>query len=343
MKNSFSIPLILVVQLAWAQQFQLKNVATEINSSFRGLSVVNDQIAWVSGSDGWVGISTDGGNNWNFNQVKGHESSGFRSLYAFDQNKAIIANAGAPANILLTLDAGKTWQVVYTNNHEAAFIDGIDFWNKNEGLVYGDPINGKMLLLKTTDGGNSWSEIINSPELQEGEASFAASSTGIRCIGESKALISTGGLVSRLWLTDDTGENWNDLLPPIVQGGAATGIYSVAINENNIILVGGDYTRPLLATEHNLYSKDNGVTWNAPTESSRGYRECVEFISKKVVLTTGPTGTDISYDKGVSWEAFSEMEGFHVVRKAKKGSLVLIAGNNGQLGIIHSKKATNKQ
>lgn len=334
MRISFILALVLFTQFAWAQQFQIKSIETDVNSSFRGLSIVDEQVAWVSGSNGWVGISIDGGNHWSFNQVRDHESAGFRSLYAFDQNKAIIANAGAPANILLTLDAGKTWKTVYSNNNKAAFFDGIDFWNKNEGLIYGDPIDGKMLLLKTTDGGHSWNEVVNAPELHEGEASFAASGTGIRCIGTNEAIISTGGIVSRLWVTTDKGETWNATSPPIVQGGATTGIYSFAVNKDNIILVGGDYTRPALATKHNLYSNDKGATWNIPAESSRGYRECVEFISNKILFTTGPTGTDISYDGGIRWEAFSEVKGFHVLRKSRNASLIIMAGDNGQISII---------
>ncbi|MEQ8364860.1 MAG: YCF48-related protein [Cyclobacteriaceae bacterium] len=338
MRISFSLAFVLFAQLTWGQQFQIKNIETDVNSTFRGLSIVNDQVAWVSGSSGWVGISTDGGHTWNFNQVKGYETSGFRSLYGFDQNKAIIANAGSPANILVTIDAGKTWEVVYTNNHDAAFLDGIDFWNENEGLIYGDPINGKMLLLKTTDGGSTWNEVVNAPDLHKGEASFAASGTGIRCIGKDKAIISTGGMVSRLWTTPDKGKTWSDIAPPTVQGEAATGIYSFAVNNKNIVLVGGDYTRPDLATKHNLYSKDGGATWSTPAESSRGYRECVEFITNNTLLTTGPTGTDISYDQGANWKAFSETEGFHVLRIARKGALTIIAGNNGQIGLIEKEK-----
>jgi photosystem II stability/assembly factor-like uncharacterized protein len=334
MRTYFLVVPFLLTQLTWAQQFQIKNIKTDVNSSFRGLSIVNEHVAWVSGSNGWVGISTNGGNSWEFNQVKGHETSGFRSLYAFDEHRAIIANAGSPANILITADAGKTWKVVYTNNHEAAFIDGIDFWNKNEGLIYGDPIDGKMLLLRTSDGGSTWNEVETAPQLNEGEASFAASGTGIRCLGKSLAYISTGGMTSRFWITSDKGNTWDVQTPPIVQGDVATGIYSFAVNNKTIILVGGDYTRPELTIKHNLYSNDNGVTWNTPTESSRGYRECVEFITKNILLTTGPTGTDISYDQGASWKSFSDTQGFHVIRRAKKGALTIIAGSNGQIGII---------
>ncbi|MEP2669200.1 MAG: YCF48-related protein [Cyclobacteriaceae bacterium] len=338
MKTYFLLALFLLAQPTWAQLFQLTSISTGINSSFRGLSVVNNQVAWVSGSNGWVGISTNGGNTWEFNQVKGHETSGFRSLYAFDEHRAIIANAGSPTNILITADAGKTWKVVYTNNHEAAFIDGIDFWNEKEGLIYGDPIDGKMLLLKTSDGGSTWNEVVTAPQLNEGEASFAASGTGIRCVGKSLAYLSTGGMTSRFWITSDKGNTWNVQTPPIVQGDVATGIYSFAVYKNNIVLVGGDYTRPALATNHNLYSDDRGATWNTPSQPSRGYRECVEFISQKILLTTGPTGTDISYNQGASWKAFSDLEGFHVIRKARKGKLMVIAGNNGQIGLIKEKE-----
>lgn len=338
MKTYFTVSFLLLTYLTFAQSFQLKNIETKVNSSIRGLSVINDRVAWVSGSNGWVGVSDDGGNHWDFRQVTGYEKMDFRSLYAFDQNRAIIANAGSPGNVLITTDAGKTWKTVYSNFNEAAFFDGMDFWNEKEGLIYGDPIDGKMLLLKTEDGGNTWKEVANAPNLNEGEASFAASGTGIRCIGKSKAIISTGGIVSRLWVSSDKGETWSAINTPIIQGEATTGIYSFAVDKNNLILVGGDYSRPELATKHNLYSTDYGSTWNTPIKPSRGYRECVEFVAEKVLFTTGPTGTDISYDKGINWKPFSEEKGFHVLRKARKGSLIIIAGSNGQISIIQKKK-----
>ena len=43
--------------------------------SFRGLSVVNDDVLWVSGSKGTVGKSIDGGKTWKFIVVKGVKRS----------------------------------------------------------------------------------------------------------------------------------------------------------------------------------------------------------------------------------------------------------------------------
>ncbi len=337
--KSFLILILLHCSCALsAQTYHLKKIKNNSSASYRGLSVVDDNTAWLSGSNGWIGISTDGAKSWKFTQIEGLENFSIRSVYAFDNKKAVVANAGSPANILLTIDGGITWKNVYTNESEVAFFDGIDFWNENEGLIYGDAIDGKMLLLQTNDGGNSWTELANRPSLNEGEASFAASGTGIRCIGKKKVIVATGGITSRLWVSEDKGNTWSTLDPPIIQGENTTGIYSVAMDGSKIIIVGGNYTKPTLSHKHNLYSTDGGKTWLTPTEAVHGYRECVEFISKNTLLSTGPTGTDISMDGGQNWQVVSDEEGFHVLRKARNGSLIIVAGNNGQISIVQRTK-----
>lgn len=321
-----------------AQPIHFKHIETNINSSFRGLSVIDNKVAWVSGSSGWVGSTKNGGKSWKFAQVKEFEDKGFRSLYAFDDKRAVIANAGAPANILITNNGGQDWKRVYTNTDSAAFFDGMDFWNSNEGLIYGDAINGKMLLLRTKDGGNTWTEVINAPELEEGEASFAASGTGIRCVEDNKVIIATGGKKSRLWVSEDKGETWRSINPPIVQGESTTGIYSLAVAGQTLNLVGGDYKNPPHNIDHNLVSNDYGSSWIIPTTTTRGYRECVEFISSNTWISTGPTGTDITEDGGMNWKPLSDEEGFHVIRKARIGTLLIIAGTKGQISIIKWRK-----
>lgn len=300
-----------------------------IQSSFRALSVIDDKVAWVGGSQGWVGKSLDGGATWQFEQVAGFEKSEFRSLYAFSSEVAVIANAGSPATILRTRDGGKTWNVVFTLNHPDAFFDGMDFWNDTEGIIYGDPIAQRMVLLTTHDGGKTWEELpeAHRPTLHEGEASFAASGTGIRCFGKTSLMISTGGKVSRLFATDDFGKKWTIHSPPILQGESSTGIFSFAFSKAEGIVVGGDYTRDTLATQHVLLTTDGGKTWTAPNTPTRGYRECVEYLSRTRVIAVGPKGIDLSNNGGADWSPFSDETGYHVVRKARKGSLVITAGN----------------
>lgn len=327
----FSI-LIIGCETIWAQ-IKLIPVATTIQASFRGLSVVDDNVAWVSGSNGAVGITVDGGKTWRFISVPKHDASDFRSIYAFDENKAVIANAGSPAHILTTNDGGQNWRVVYTNSHEAAFIDGVDFWDSSNGLMYGDPIGGKMLVIRTSDGGTAWKELPG-PVLAEGEASFAASGTGIRCYAKDKVMISTGGLKSRLWHGQPTRGGWSAIEVPVIQGQPATGIYSFAMKSRLLVVVGGDYTKPEASDKQSLLSMDFGKSWVESSTPTRGYRECVEWIDNNRLLAVGPTGIDVSNDRGMNWQPLNDEKGYHVVRKARKGSLIVAAGAKGQIAII---------
>lgn len=331
------ISLLFAGSTATAQQLQWTTVPPQTDASFRGLSVVDDSTAWVSGSKGWVGRSTNGGRSWAFGKVKGYEQCDFRSLYAFDAQTAVIANAGAPAYILYTKDGGTTWKQVYTNTDSAAFFDGLCFSNENEGIIYGDPIKGKLLLLTTKNGGLTWQEVPEAgrPVLAGGEASFAASGTTIRCLPNNKIVIATGGRVSRLLTSADKGKSWTASQTPILQGESTTGIFSVAYhNDKTAIIAGGDYKRDSLCKDHIFYTTDNGKTWKAPEKATRGYRECVEYINDSTVLATGPSGTDISRDGGMMWRPLSDEKQYHVVRKSRKGSLVVIAGGGGKIAVL---------
>ncbi len=328
--------ILLLCQTGIAQEFSLKLIEPATSASFRALSVVDDKNAWVSGTQGYVGRSQDGGETWNFIQVPGFEKFDFRSLYAFSDRKAVIANAGSPANILLTDDGGKTWKTVYTNSDTAAFFDGVDFWNNDDGIIYGDPINDRMLLLRTSDGGLSWkeSEEGKRPLMNRGEASFAASGTNIRCSGSSDVMIATGGLTSRLWHSNDKGNSWRSITVPILQGEPTTGIFSFWRRNNHIIVVGGNYLQDTVSIKHVFSSTDKGKSWNFPNAPTRGYRECVERVDDKIFLAAGPAGIDLSRDDGRTWKPFSDEKYFHVVRRARKGSVIILAGGKGKLAIL---------
>jgi photosystem II stability/assembly factor-like uncharacterized protein len=326
--------LLIALQPATGQHF--RSISTHIGSSFRGLSVADSRTAWVSGSKGYVGISKDAGNTWAFRQVKGYEQCDFRSIYGFDERRAVIANAGAPAYILATTDGGLNWKLVYENKDSAAFIDGLCFWDNSNGIVYGDPIGGRLLMLTTVDKGETWlTETRESrPALVKDEASFAASGTAMRCMDKSKVIIATGGKVSRLLTSDNKGRSWQTTATPMLHGMASTGIFSVACEGKNMIIAGGDYKREDLCTDHVFISKDAGKYWVAPVSPTRGYRECVEFVDGRTAIATGPSGTDITYDLGVHWQPISDEKQFHVVRKSRKGNLIIMAGGDGKISIV---------
>lgn len=326
---------------ALGQKMHLAPVDTKTAASYRGVSVVDDSTAWVGGSNGWVGATLDGGKRWSFAQVKGFEKCDFRSVYAADAKNVIIANAGSPAYILRSADGGATWSKVYENNDSAAFIDGVDFWNKKEGVVYGDPIGNRLLVLHTNDGGKSWNEYAaeNRPLVADGEASFAASGTCIRCMGRKKLVIATGGKVSRLLISNNKGKSWKARPTPILQGESSTGVFTLLPYTNHHWLIaGGDYKRDTLSINNLFVTNNAGKSWISPVTTTRGYRECLEAIGDagRSLMAVGPGGIDVSYDDGYTWQPFSDEKQFHVIRKSRAGNFTVLAGGGGKVAVLQT-------
>jgi hypothetical protein len=98
-----------------------------------------------------------------------------------------------------------------------------------------------------------------------------------------------------------------------------------------MIVVGGDFAQDTLRTNNCFYSEDRGKTWKAPKIPPNGYRSCVEYLSRKDIVSCGINGVDYSFDGGKHWTWISK-EGFHVVRIAKLGPSIYLAGANGKVG-----------
>lgn len=309
-----------------AQTVKLLNSGSK--ASFRGLSVVNDDVVWVSGSAGTVGKSTDGGETWAMMTVKGFEKTDFRDIEAFDKNTAIIMGIAEPAYILKTTDGGANWRVVFKDTTKGMFLDAMEFWNEQSGIVIGDPIGDKIFIARTFDGGKSWRGIPveNIPEADKGEAFFASSGTNVRKLSKSEAVFVSGGLRARLFMRDKK----IDL--PILQGKESTGANSIAVkNKKCFIIVGGDFTAKDDTTKNCVLTADGGKTFTAPAVGPHGYRSCVEYLGKKNWITCGLNGVDYSMDEGQNW-AWISKESFHAVRKAKKGKAVYFSGGGGRIG-----------
>ena len=304
------------------------------NTSLRGLSVVNDNVVWVSGSNGIVGRSSNGGKDWKWLQVKGFEKTDFRDIEAFDASTAVIIGVGEPAYILRTIDGGDSWKVVYENKTKGMFLDAMEFWNVEAGIVIGDPINGKFFIARTFDGGTTWKEIPENykPRADSGEACFAASGTTIRALDNDEAVFVSGGVKSSVFIRDAK------IALPIIQGKETTGANSIAVWDrykkkggDNLVIVGGDFKADSSALQNCFYSKNRGKTWKASKRPPNGYRSCVEFLDKDQLITCGLTGVDYTFDGANTWQPISK-ESFHVTRISKYGTTVYLAGNNGKIG-----------
>jgi photosystem II stability/assembly factor-like uncharacterized protein len=207
-----------------------------------------------------------------------------------------------------------------------------------------DPIGGRLFLIGTTDGGQTWKPLPASrmPRLSRGEAAFAASGTNMTTIGAKGMAIAlangnpaSGSLNSRLLFSPNRGRTWTSSTTPI-KTNKTSGVFSVCfVNEKDGCIVGGDYKQPDLTANNYAVTHDGGESWSTPSPRvpPSGYRSCVAKLThgKEVYLiAVGPNGTDLSSDLGAKWRRISNI-GFNAVQFSPSGRSGWAVGSKGQV------------
>jgi photosystem II stability/assembly factor-like uncharacterized protein len=277
----------------------------------RGVSAVNVKVVWASGTNGTYLLTTDGGATWRVAVVPGAEELDFRDVQGVDERTAYLLSSGPgeKSRIYKTTDGGAHWDLQLTNPDASGFWDAMAFWDAQHGIVAGDPVDGKFVVLVTDDGGVHWRRRVTPPALSN-EGAFAASGTCLIARGKAEAWFGTGGPgAARVFHSSDSGDTWTVSTTPIRNDGASAGIFSIAFSdEKHGVAMGGDYAKPN-DTAHNVaVTSDGGRTWVEPTgPPPSGFRSAVAYVAdRKMWIATGTSGSDVSYDNGKSWKRFEE-------------------------------------
>ncbi len=314
---------------AWHLTPQASGVAT----SLRGLSVVSDTIVWIGAPDGQVLRTEDGGDTWQVTTADQADGADLRSAHGFDADTALFITAGQPARILRTEDGGATFQVIWEDQSGAAFFDSLAFWDDRRGLAFSDPVDGAFLVLRTLDGGASWTALDTLPAPLEGEAGFAASNSSIALGPGGCAYIGTGGgAVARILRSCDFGDSWIALDTPIAAASEGAGIFAVTLSANGALAVsGGDYQHPDTVTGNFALSRDAGESWITAGSPPGGYRSDLAERSGHW-LTVGTNGIDTGRLQGgeFNWQPTDwPIEAPNAVAFAPSGDVGWIIGGNG--------------
>jgi photosystem II stability/assembly factor-like uncharacterized protein len=284
--------------------------AINADADFRGLCVVSPQAAWVSGTKGTYGRTTDAGKTWSVGTVPGAAKLDFRDVEAFGETTAYLLSAGpgADSRIYKTTDGGNTWVLQFKNPDPEAFFDAIAFWDESHGVALGDPVKGQFQLLATDDGGMNWKRLpaTNLPPALPMEGAFAASGTCLVTHGKNDLWFCTGGArAARVFHSTDRGQTWTVQETPILAGTESAGIFSIAFRDpKHGMIVGGDYRKPRESGATAAITSDGGKTWTR-IDRPLAFRSCVAWAKDRWVVV-GTSGSDSSPDDGATWKPLDD-------------------------------------
>lgn len=235
----------------------------------------------------------------------------FRAI-ATTKSHVFLLSIAQPA-LLYAYDK-KTYKanLVYIEDVADVFYDAMTFWNENEGIAMGDPIDGCLSIIITRDGGEHWNKLSCDalPKTVSGEAAFAASDTNIAVYGDHTWII-TGGKRSNVLYSPNKGVNWSIYTTPLVQGAETTGGYSIDFYDETLgVVYGGDYLKPENNKANIALTEDGGKHWKLIGEQvNQGYKSCVQFVpgsNGNELVALGFSGISYSRDRGASWKELSE-------------------------------------
>ena len=332
MKNMILFVAALVILAPrWTLQ------TTGVTARLRGVSAVNERVAWASGSGATVLRTTDGGATWKKLSVT-TETLDFRDIDAIDPQTAYVLSIGkgVASRIYKTTDAGATWTMQFKSDDQKVFLDAMSFWDANHGIVFGDSVDGQLYILTTENGGRTWTRVppASLPPALENEGAFAASGTNIALFGKTHAWIGTGaGARARVLRTMDRGRSWQVADTPLAAG-PFTGIFSIAFRDaKHGVVAGGDYRKEQEAVDNLAVTSDGGVTWKL-VKGLSGFRSVVAYVpgaKTPALVAVGPSGGDYSLDDGQTWSRI-EGPGFDTFSFIPHRPTGWAAGANGALG-----------
>ena len=295
--------------------------------SLRGLAPVSAACCFVGGSGGTLQRTTDGGATWQDVAPAGAGACDFRDVEVVDDRVVLAMVAGSPARLYRSEDRGDSWCMVHEDPRPGAFFDAVAF-DGHHGVVFGDAIGGRFVLLETADAGRTWRDV-PAPALPApvpGEAAFAASGTCLVAGPIGFALVTGGGACRYVEVRPGISCTTRSL--PMQGPGASQGAFSVAWRGARGVCVGGDYQDPARREGTAAITLDGGATW--ARSDAGGYRSGVAWVSDRAVVAVGSHGASWSVDGGRTFSPFGS-EPFHSVARAPDGS-VWACGAGGRVG-----------
>lgn len=330
---------------------------------------VDGGVAWISGTNGTVLRSEDGGYSWQKCAIPpGAEHLDFRGIQALDGNTAIVMSSGPGdlSRLYETTDGCNKWKLILRNFEKEGAWDVLYFDHHQWGWLLGKPVRGRFTLYYSEDRGRTWIQLRNvgleaDARSQDAFAVSNSSITGTNGVTQFGTGGSEGAFIysvtkSATCVNDCTHEDlseaeqhaeWARTEVPLGNHSASSGVLSMAEREDQsslfarvvaVVAVGGDPQKPDVQEKTAIYTTDSGKTWRAAQTPPHGFRSAVVYdAASKTWIAVGPNGTDISTDDGRNWRALhpDRYETPDADRDWNALSLPFAIGPHGRIGKLN--------
>lgn len=196
--------------LSWELKFHENEIPGDYY--FRNIEFLDANIGFIGALGADFFKTVDGGETWSIVSNIPTATQAICGIHALTGTTTVYA-CGAyftPAYIIKSIDSGANWQYIDMSSYATALVE-VKFVNENLGYAAGSDANG-AIVLKTTNGGTTWTSIFNSTIAGEyiWKLQFIENDTDV-IFG---SLYSTGINEGKLIKSFDAGVTWTSLTAP---------------------------------------------------------------------------------------------------------------------------------
>lgn len=254
---------------------------SDIPSGLAALHFVSEYVGFAAGGESVI-KTTDSGENWiQLNTIPlSAVQRNFVSVYFTSEVTGWVINE---AEIFKTTNGGINWsRQEYTINDTGKTLRSIYFTSDTTGYITGD----KGLILKTTNGGNTWVSLLEGMNYQLRSIFFLNDSSGWAVGGKGVYYHTDSSIVLK---TTDAGNTWKIFKEPSTQLFTDVKFISPDL---------GYFT----SSEGYIYKTTNGgINWT-PVYKARNGLASLYLSSSERITAVGMNGTVVqSDDTGNKW------------------------------------------
>lgn len=286
-----SLTFFLLLSLTVSCDKTPTNYSELPNGEFYSLHFISPDVGWVSGSEGRIWNTINGGNSWKEQEIGFQED--IYEVYFIDSNNGWAAS---DRSVFRSEDGGITWNKQLEDSELSRFV-GMWFINNGTGWIYG-PNNGKIY--HTSNYGDEWNIQILETQGRILDLSFISSELGW----------AVGSTNSPIFKTVDGGNNWVELPGPVFS-------WTVSFIDSKTGFTGDNTNTSSTIMNAKIHKTiDGGISWITQEIPETKLLKEIKFISKNVgwALYSGESiGQSLIYtlNGGSEWEVYTlrQLEG----------------------------------